>query len=327
MKYKQIGNSDLQVSAVCLGMMTYGTNRWRNWIFTEQADCDAHVKKAWDLGINFYDTANIYSSGVSEIMTGKALKKVARREEVIIASKVGLPIPIDPSQRGLSKAQIMKHVEQSLINLQTDYLDLYQIHRWDYQTPIEETMEALHQLLQDGKVRYIGASSMFSWQFCKANYLADLKGWTRFVSMQNYYNIVYREEEREMNNYCKEENISLLPWSPVARGVVCGSRTREGKHTLRSQNDPYGDKMINREGDFQVADAVMKVAAEKGVSGAEIALAWLHRNPIVASPIFGATQLKHIEEAAHSVEIELNDDEIARIEAPYQVNQVLPDNL
>lgn len=327
MKYKVIGNSDLKVSAVCLGMMTYGSKEWRPWVLDQQSDCDTHVKKCLDLGINFFDTANIYSSGESEIKTGKALKKLAKREDVVIATKVGLPIPKDPTQKGLAKAQILKHVDQSLKNLQTDYIDLYQIHRWDYNTPIEETMETLNQLVKSGKVRYIGASSMYAWQFCKANYIADLNGWNRFVSMQNHYNILYREEEREMNNYCETENISLLPWSPVARGIVNGTRTRTEATTLRSKTDGYGKKLYNRENDFQVADAVMEVAKEKGVSGAEVALAWLHQHPAMTSPIFGATQLWHIEEAAHSVEVKLSPAEIEKIEAPYTVNIVKPWNL
>lgn len=325
MIYKQIGTSDLKVSAVCLGMMTYGTKQWRKWVLTAQEDCDAHVKRCLELGINFFDTANIYSSGVSEKMTGKALKKHAKREDVVIATKVGLPIPTTPTQRGLSKAQILKHIDQSLINLQTDYIDLYQIHRWDSHTPIEETMQTLHQLVQAGKVRYLGASSMYAWQLSKANHVAELNGWTRFVSMQNHYNIIYREEEREMNNYCKDENISLLPWSPVARGIVCGTRTRQGGTTLRSKNDPFGDKLYGRESDYKVAEAVMEVAKNKGVSGAEIALAWLHQHPMMVSPIFGATKIKHIEEAAHSVEVVLTAAEIDFIEAPYEVNKVLPE--
>ncbi len=327
MIYKKIGHSDLEVSAVCLGMMSYGSKEWRTWVMDQQADCDAHIKKCLDLGINFFDTANIYSSGGSEIMTGKAIRKFVKREDVILATKVGLPFPKDPSQRGLSRAQIIKHLDQSLKNLETDYIDLYQIHRWDYNTPIEETMETLHELVQSGKVRYIGASSMYAWQFCKANYIADLNSWTRFISMQNHYNIIYREEEREMNPYCKTENISLLPWSPIARGIVNGTRTREGAKTLRSKVDAYGQKLYNRETDFKIADTVMEVAKEKGVSGAEIALAWLHQNPMVASPIFGATQIWHIEEAASSCQLTLTQEEIEKIEAPYEVNIVKPWNL
>jgi len=327
MIYKKIGNSDLEVSAVCLGMMSYGSKEWREWVLDKQEDCDAHVKKALDLGINFFDTANIYSSGVSEVFTGKALHKYVKREDVIIATKVGLPIPKDTTQRGLSRAQILKHIDQSLKNLETDYIDLYQIHRWDYDTPIEETMETLHELVVAGKVRYIGASSMYAWQFCKANYVADLNGWTRFVSMQNHYNIIYREEEREMNNYCAAENISLLPWSPLARGIINGTRTLTEAKTIRSKVDKYGQKLYNRAIDFQVAEAVMEVAKNKGVSGAEVALAWLHQNPIMTSPIFGATKNWHIEEAANSVNIQLTEDEIEAIEAPYQVNIVKPWNL
>lgn len=327
MIYKKIGNSELKVSAVGLGMMTYGSKEWRPFVLDQQNDCDAHVKLSLDLGINFFDTANIYSSGVSEIMTGRAIRKYAKREDVIIATKVGLPIPADPSQKGLSRSEILKHIDQSLKNLQTDYIDLYQIHRWDYNTPIEETMETLHQIVQSGKVRYIGASSMYAWQFCKANYIADLNGWTRFVSMQNHYNILYREEEREMNPYCVDQNISLLPWSPVARGIVNGTRTRTQSTTLRSRTDAYGKKLYNRENDFQVADIVMEVAKNKGVSGAEIALAWLHQQPMMAAPIFGATQHWHIKEAAHSVEVKLTPDEIEKIEAPYEVNIVKPWNL
>ncbi|MFK8009521.1 MAG: aldo/keto reductase, partial [Saprospiraceae bacterium] len=303
------------------------SKEWRKWVLDQQADCDAHVKKCLDFGINFFDTANIYSSGVSEIMTGRAIRKLVKREEVIIATKVGLPIPTDPSQKGLSRSQILKHIDQSLKNLETDYIDLYQIHRWDYQTPIEETMETLHELVVSGKVRYIGASSMYAWQFCKANAVADLNGWTRFVSMQNHYNIIYREEEREMNPYCASENISLLPWSPLARGIVNGTRTREGAKTIRTKVDAYGAKLYNREADFKVADAVMQVAKNKGVSGAEVALAWLHQNPLMASPIFGATQIWHIEEAAKSVNINLTPDEIEKIEMPYEVNIVKPWNL
>lgn len=327
MIFKQIGNSDLNVSAICLGMMTYGAKSWRSWVIDKQEDCDVHVMKALELGINFFDTSNTYSSGTSERMTGSALAKYAKREEYFIATKVGMQVPNVPSRIGLSKEQIILNLENSLKNLGVEYIDLYQIHRWDYTTPIEETMEALHALIQSGKVRYIGASSMLSWQFCKAQYLADLKGWTRFISMQNHYNIIYREEEREMNTFCKEEQISLLPWSPLARGVVCGTRTRNGGTTPRSKHDPFGDKLYNRESDFKVADAVMELGRQKGVSGAEVALAWLHQNPIVASPIFGATTLSHIEEAVHSVFLPLSEEDVIAIEKPYEVNVTKPWNL
>jgi len=327
MHFKKIGNSDLDVSAVCLGMMSYGSKSWRNWVLDSQSDCDLHVKRALELGINFFDTANTYSSGVSEIMTGIALSKYAKREDYMLATKVGMEVANNPARIGLSKEQIILNLEVSLRNLGTDYIDLYQIHRWDYNTPIDETMEALHSMIQAGKVRYIGASSMYAWQLCKAQYTADLRGWTRFVSMQNHYNIIYREEEREMNAYCKDENISLLPWSPVARGVVTGTRTRQGGTTARSKHDPFGDKLYNREIDYKVADVVMEVARQKGVSGAEVALAWLHQNSIVASPVFGATKITHIEEAVHSVFLPLTAEDIYYIEKPYEVNCVKPWNL
>ncbi len=327
MIYKQIGNSDLKVSGVCLGMMSYGSKEWRHWVLDTQKDCDEHVALALSLGINFFDTANIYSSGVSEVMTGTALNKLSQRDKVIIATKVGLPIPKNPSQTGLSKKQIILNFEASLKRLKTDYIDLYQIHRWDYLTPIEETMEALHSLIKSGKLRYIGASSMYAWQFSKSQYLAEIKQWTQFISMQNHYNIIYREEEREMNPLCQDLGVSLLPWSPVARGLVCGTRTRNGGTTLRSTNDPHADRLYNREADYKVADTVMQIADQKDVSGAEIALAWLHQNPIVASPIFGATKTDHIREAAHSLEISLTHEEISEIESPYQVNIVKPWNL
>jgi len=327
MLFKQIGNSDLNVSAVCLGMMTYGSKSWRSWVIDRQEDCDLHVKRALGLGINFFDTSNSYSSGASEIMTGKALDKYASRKDYFLATKVGLQVPNDSKNKGLTKKQIIYNLENSLKNLGTDYIDLYQIHRWDYATPIEETMEALHDLVQAGKVRYLGASSMYAWQLCKAQYVSDLNSWTRFISMQNHYNIIYREEEREMIPYCKAENISLLPWSPLARGVVCGTRTRQGGTTPRSKHDPYGDKLYNRESDYKVGDAVMELAKQKGVSGAEIALAWLHKKPFVASPVFGATKLSHIDEAAHSVFLPLTEEDILSVEKPYEVNIVKPWNL
>ena len=327
MKFKKLGNSDLNVSAVCLGMMTYGSLDWRPWCIHNQSECDEHVKLALDLGINFYDTANIYSSGVSEIMTGKALKKFAKREHVYIATKVGLPVPKSPNDRGLSKVQIMKHVTQSLKNLDTDYIDLYQIHRWDYDTDIHETMVTLHELVKKGMVRHIGASSMHAHQLCEAQLIAEHNGWTKFISMQNHYNIIYREEERDMNVYCEKENISLIPWSPVARGLVCGTRTRDGGTTLRSKNDDYGAKLYGREADFEVADIVMNIAQEKNISGAELALAWLHSKKNMASPIFGASKLNHIREAANSTSIELSEEDIQRMEAPYKPNIQKPWNI
>lgn len=268
MDYTRLGKSGLKVSRICLGMMTYGSTDWREWVLDVEA-CEAHVKRALELGINFFDTANVYSTGVSEEMTGQALKKHAKRHNVVLATKVNGRMDNDPNAQGLSRKHIMDQVDASLRRLQTDYIDLYQIHRWDYNVPIEETLEALHDVVRAGKVRYIGASSMFAWQFAKSLYLADLKGWTRFVSMQNHYNLIYREEEREMNPLCEEEGIGLIPWSPLARGMVTGSRTREAKTTLRSQTDRFGDMLYgHQESDFAVADAIGMVAQNRGISRA-----------------------------------------------------------
>ena len=324
MKYVRLGRSGLKVSRICLGMMTYGSTTWRKWVLEDDAVVQAHVKRALELGINFIDTANIYSIGVSEEMTGRAIKKFAARDEIVLATKVFGKMKEHPNGGGLSRKHIMDQVDASLRRLQTDYIDLYQIHRWDYETPIEETLEALHDVIKMGKVRYIGASSMFAWQFAKALYTADIKGWTRFISMQNHYNLVYREEEREMNPLCLEEGIGLMPWSPLARGVVTGSRTRSGGTTLRSKNDAFADRLYAQESDFDVADAIAQVAAEReGVSRAQIALAWLLQKPAVTAPIIGTTKLHHLEDAVKAVDVTLSDEEIQILEAPYQPHPIL----
>lgn len=322
MEYTRLGKTGLNVSRICLGMMTYGSKSWREWVLDEEA-CDEHVKAALDAGINFFDTANVYSTGVSEEMTGRALKKFAKRDEVVIATKVHGRMSDHPNGQGQSRQQIMTQVDNSLKRLGTDYIDLYQIHRWDYTTPIEETLEALHDVIKAGKVRYIGASSMFAWQFAKALFTVDLNGWTRFVSMQNHYNIIYREEEREMNPLCVDQGIGLIPWSPLARGVVTGSRTREGAKTLRGKNDPFADSLYSRDTDFDVADAVAAVAQEKGVSRAQVGLAWLLSKPNVAAPIVGTTKLAHLEDAIGAVNITLSDEEIEILEKPYQPHPIL----
>lgn len=322
MQYVNLGKSGLKVSRICLGMMTYGSKEWREWVLDEEA-CETHVKRALELGINFFDTANVYSTGVSEEMTGRALKKYAKRHEVVLATKVRGQMGSDPNNQGLSRKHIMDQVDASLRRLQTDYIDLYQIHRWDYNVPIEETLEALHDVVKSGKVRYIGASSMFAWQFAKALYLADLHGWTRFVSMQNHYNLVYREEEREMNSLCAAEGIGLIPWSPLARGVVTGSRTREGSHTLRGQTDPFAAELYYHDSDFDVADRVAEVAEEKGISRAQVALAWLLHKPAVTAPIVGTTKISHLEDAVGAVDVKLSAEEISALEEPYQPHPVL----
>ncbi|MEM7106421.1 MAG: aldo/keto reductase [Bacteroidota bacterium] len=323
MKYTRLGKSGLKVSRICLGMMTYGSKSWRDWILEEKA-CEEHVKRALELGINFFDTANMYSVGVSEELTGKALKKYASRDEVVIATKVRFPMAKHANAYGLSRKHIMDQVDASLRRLGTDYIDLYQIHRWDYSTPIEETLEALHDVVKAGKVRYIGASSMYAWQFCQALYKADLHGWTRFVAMQNHYNLVYREEEREMNPLCEHEGVGLIPWSPLARGVLTGARTREGFHTKRSKIDDYNKRLYGQSSDFDVAEAVIEVANERGVSPAQVALAWLLSKPAVSSPIIGSTKISHIEDAVKSVGLTLSDEDINKIEAPYVPHPVMP---
>jgi aryl-alcohol dehydrogenase-like predicted oxidoreductase len=323
MEYVRLGKSGLKVSRICLGMMTYGSKTWREWVLDDEEVAHEHVKRALELGINFFDTANVYSIGVSEEFTGRALKKYARREEVVLATKVNGRMGEDPNAQGLSRKHLMDQVDASLRRLGTDYIDLYQIHRWDANTPIEETLAALHDIVRSGKVRYIGASSMYAWQFAKSLYLADIKGWTRFISMQNHYNLVYREEEREMNPLCVEEGIGLIPWSPLARGVVTGTRTREGGTTPRSQTDEFGHKLYYHESDFAIGDRVAQVAAERGITRAQVALAWLLQKPGVSAPIVGTTKLEHLEDVVGAVGVVLSDEEMAILEAPYEPHPIL----
>jgi len=323
MQYMNLGKTGLKVSRICLGMMSYGTSEWRDWVLDE-ADSRPFVRRALELGINFFDTADMYSRGVSEEVTGRALWDFARRDEVVLATKVFFPFSDTPNMGGLSRKHIMHAVEDSLRRLGTDYIDLYQIHRYDYNTPIEETLEALHDLVRSGKVRYIGASSMFAYQFAKSLYLADLNGWTRFVSMQNHYNLIYREEEREMNKLCVEEGVGLIPWSPLARGFLAGNRTRDQRGpTKRSRSDDYAHSMYYRKSDFAVLSVAEHMAAEKTATPAQIALAWLLHKPGVVSPIIGATQMSHLEQAVQALEISLNPDEMELLEASYLTHPVL----
>lgn len=324
MQYVNLGKSDLNVSRLCLGMMSYGDPQWRDWVLDEDAG-RPFVKRALELGINFFDTADMYSRGVSEEITGRALKDFARRDQVVIATKVFYPMGDRPEQGGLSRKHITQGVEDSLRRLGTDTIDLYQIHRWDYETPIEETLEALHDLVRGGKVRYLGASSMYAYQFARALYLADLQGWTRFVSMQNHYNLAYREEEREMNKLCVEEGIGLIPWSPLARGFLMGNRTPEGKSgaTTRAKSDTYSKSMYYAQEDFKIVDEVTALAKERGVSNAQVALAWLLGKPGVTAPIIGATKMAHLEDAVAAVELRLTDEEVARLEEHYVPHRVL----
>ncbi len=324
MQYTTLGKSGLKVSRLCLGMMSYGSKQWREWLLNEE-EARPFVKRALEAGINFFDTADIYSLGESERITGKLLKEFGvKRETVVVATKVFNPMSDDINDRGLSRKHIMDAIDKSLQRLQMDYVDLYQIHRWDYETPIEETMEALHDVVKAGKARYIGASSMFAWQFAKAQYTAQLHGWTRFVSMQNHYNLIYREEEREMIPLCMDQGIGIIPWSPLARGFLAGTRRKENwGETTRARTDGYAQSMYYRDEDFVVAERVAEMAKERGVAPAQIALAWLLNKPYITAPIIGATRLEHLDQAIAALEIKLTDDEVKRLEEPYKPHPIL----
>jgi aryl-alcohol dehydrogenase (NADP+) len=317
MDYTRLGRTGLKVSRVCLGAMTYGDPNWRPWILSEEQG-RPFIRRALELGINFFDTADMYSLGKSEEVLGRALKEFASRDAVVIATKVFYPMSAGLNDRGLSRKHILASIDKSLARLGTDYVDLYQIHRWDPETPIEETLEALHDVVKAGKARYIGASTMMSWQFAKALYLADRHGWTRFASMQNHYNLVYREEEREMMPLCIEEGIGVIPWSPLARGFLAGNRRRGDRSaSTREETDAYAHKLYYDESDYVVADRVADVAREKGVSPAQVALAWLLAQPGVTAPIVGATKMEHLEQAVKAVDVSLSDEERRRLEEPY----------
>jgi aryl-alcohol dehydrogenase-like predicted oxidoreductase len=322
LKYVNLGATGLKVSRLCLGTMSYGSSKWRDWVLDE-AESRPLFRKALEAGINFFDTADIYSEGASEQVTGKALKEMARRDELVIATKVYNPMGSAPNSRGLSRKHIMEAVEASLRRLGTDYIDLYQIHRWDDSTPIAETLAALDDLVRAGKVRYIGASSMYAWQFSKALYLARLHGWTRFVSMQNHYNLIYREEEREMIPLCLDQGIAVIPWSPLARGFLAGNRTRDKKgETTRSRSDDFAHRMYYTEDDFKVLERTRELSARRGSRPAQVALAWMLHKPAITSPIIGATQLSHLEEALAALEIRLEAEEMAFLEQAYRPHPV-----
>jgi 1-deoxyxylulose-5-phosphate synthase len=323
MQYVSLGASGLRVSRVCLGMMSFGENSDKPWVLDEQA-AEPIVRGAVDGGVTFFDTADTYSQGASEIATGRLLAKLFTREEVVLATKVFMPMTPGENGGGLSRKHVLSAIDASLERLQMDYVDLYQIHRWDNRTPIEETMEALHDVVRAGKARYIGASSMFAWQFAKAQNVAERHGWTRFVSMQNHYNLIYREEEREMLPLCVDQGVGVIPWSPLARGVLAGSRTRAGeRRTTRSGSDPFTDYLYSQPTDFDVVERVAEVAAERGVPAAQVALAWLLHKPAVTAPIVGATKLGHLEDALAAEQLTLSDAEIARLEEPYAPHPVL----
>lgn len=316
----KLGRTGLEVSRICLGCMTYGVPERGNhlWTLNEEAS-RPFLQKALELGINFFDTANVYSDGTSEEIVGRILRELAKREEVVIATKLHGRMRPGPNGAGLSRKAVMAEIDASLSRLGTDYVDLYQIHRWDHGTPIEETMEALHDVVKAGKARYIGASSMFAWQFVKAQFTAERHGWTRFVSMQNHYNLLYREEEREMNPLCLDQGVATIPWSPLARGRL----TRDwSEATERSETDEFG-KTLYVESDRTVVERVGEIAVERGVARATIALAWLLTKPAVTSPIIGASKPGHLEDAMAALSIALSDEEVARLEEPYAPHRVV----
>jgi aryl-alcohol dehydrogenase-like predicted oxidoreductase len=324
MEYTNLGSTGLKVSRLCLGAMTYGSKKWREWVLEEEAS-RPFIKRALELGINFFDTADMYSVGVSEEILGRALKDFGGpRDRVVIATKVFNPMGDDPNQRGLSRKHIKHAIDDSLRRLGTDYIDLYQIHRFDYDTPIEETIEALDAIVRAGKALYIGASSMYAWQFARMLYVADQLGFTRFVTMQNHYNLMYREEEREMIPLCEEEGVGIIPWSPLARGFLAGTRTKaEFGSTIRARTDEYAQKMYYQDSDFSVVDKLSAVAKQRGNSNAQVALAWILSKPGVTAPIIGASRMPHLEEAVAALEIKLSEEEVRALEAPYQPHPVL----
>jgi len=323
MNYTNLGTSGLRVSRVCLGMMGFGNGSDRPWVIDEDA-AEPIVKAAVEGGVTFFDTADAYSGGASEVATGRLVPKFLSRDEVVIATKVFMPVSAGENGGGLSRKHILSGIDASLERLDMDYVDLYQIHRWDPRTPIEETMEALHDVVRSGKARYIGASSMFSWQFAKAQYAAESHGWTKFISMQNHYNLVYREEEREMIPLCLDQGVGCIPWSPLARGMLAGNRTRDGgRHTTRSSTDAFTDYLYDQPTDFDVVDAVVEIAGARDVPSAQIALAWVLAKPGISAPIVGATKKKHLKDALAAEALQLSDDEIAALEKPYVPHPVL----
>jgi aryl-alcohol dehydrogenase (NADP+) len=323
MEYTRLGKSGLKVSRICLGMMSYGDPKWREWVLPED-EARPFVKRALEMGINFFDTANVYSAGVSEQVTGHTLREMAKRDEIVVATKVHGKMRQDPNGRGLSRKHILDSIDDSLQRLGMDYVDLYQIHRWDYDSPIEETMEALHDVVQSGKARYIGASSMYAWQFAKAQYVAEKHGWTKFISMQNHYNLVYREEEREMNPLCRDQGVGLIPWSPLARGFLAGNRRKEDwGETTRAKSDPFAQEMYYRDADFQVVDRLVELAARMGHKPAQVALAWILNKQGVNAPIVGATKMYQLEDANVATSIKLSHEEMKYLEDPYVPHPVL----
>ena len=324
MQYVKLGKTGMKVSRLCLGMMSFGSKKWREWILEEE-EARPFIQRALEAGINFFDTADVYSTGESERLTGKLLRESGvPREHVIVATKVHGRMSDDVNDRGLSRKHILDSIDKSLERLQMDYVDLYQVHRWDYETPIEETMEALNDVVRSGKARYIGASSMYAWQFAIALHTSEKYGWTKYVSMQNHYNLVYREEEREMIPLCIDQGIGLIPWSPMARGFFAGDRKRGGGgETVRANADPFGNSLYFREEDFTVAECAADVAKERGVTASQIALAWVLNKPYVTAPIIGSTKMDHLDQAIAALDIQLSEEEIKKLEEPYRPHPIL----
>jgi aryl-alcohol dehydrogenase-like predicted oxidoreductase len=325
MKQVRLGNTGLKVSELCLGMMSYGDPNWREWILGEE-EADPFVRRAVEAGITFFDTADVYSLGASERVTGTLLAKYfPQREDYVLATKVYNPMGDGPNDSGLSRKHVLSGIDASLQRLGVDYVDLYQIHRFDPETPIEETMEALHDVVRAGKARYLGASSMYAWQFAAMQHSADLHGWTRFSCMQPHYNLVYREEEREMIPLCRSQGVGVIPWSPLARGFLAGNRGRDrkGGETARSRSDDFAHRMYYSDSDFEVVDRLVSVAAARGVAPARIALAWLLGRPGVTAPIIGASKPQHLEDAIAALDLALTPEETASLEEPYRPHPIL----
>ena len=329
MDYVNLGRTGLRVSRLCLGTMTFGSTAWRPWILPEDAS-RPFIRRALDAGINFFDTADMYSRGVSEQIVGRALNDFTTRDQVVVATKAFFPMGDGPNDRGLSRKHLFDAIDASLRRLGTDYVDLYQIHRFDPHTPIEETLEALNDIVRAGKARYLGASSMYAWQFARMLQASERHGWARFVSMQNHYNLVYREEEREMLPLCRAEGVGIIPWSPLARGFLAGNRERsggpeekKGGDTLRARTDEYAQSLYYADSDFRVVDRVVELAGRRGVTPAQIALAWILRQPGVTAPIIGVTKVEQLDDAVAALEVTLDDEECRRLEEPYLPHPVL----
>jgi aryl-alcohol dehydrogenase (NADP+) len=324
MDHVNLGSTGLKVSRLCLGMMTYGSKKWREWVLEEE-EARPFIKRALDAGINFFDTADVYSDGVSEEITGRAMKHFGvRRDSVVIATKVHGVMGSDPNQRGLSRKHIMHAIDDSLRRLDMEYVDLYQIHRFDPTTPIEETLDALTDVVKAGKALYVGASSMWAWQFAQMLALSDELGLSRFVTMQNHYNLVYREEEREMIPLCRKERIGLIPWSPLARGFLAGNRRRQDRgETSRARTDAFAHQMYYRDDDFKVVERVTEIAEKRGVANMQVALAWVLQQPGITAPIIGSSKMEHLEDNLKALELKLDADELKALAEPYQPHPVL----